>query len=560
MVEHSNSPREGFHAISRETGQEVMSRIVAVCGITDEESASPSVDGRFFSDFYLFNHLCNPLHNPTSAQIWLTCVEPDRLVARYGEYAHGGPKKEQRVVLDEDLLPGIKRAGTLRVVNKLDLFERFVKTVEEQAREAKKSGKHLILLIFGHGDDTSHGVYLGGAGRRTERAIPKELKTTILLTSCYSGGWLIQPDVNYRKPLNVTGITASGPDQQTRSRSLSRSASRACGSTIASAILSQLVSIDERKGTEEDEDPRAHPAYIELAASIYDKATSIDPLFSGQHVHFSAQDDDWEAHWRARTGFPLAKLQERWETLRQIPPSGAKYTCGGNSQVPNRQLGSLQADLNRFAQRYFAANPDRDSWASNVGLHGSLRQFFEGNPAMCTRERVQWMLEKVVFRLNMMADADELVKAMGFEYESCLGFSIEDHQLEPETSKDARKALMHFRAVRLFSTAAGADVPHYMKPEQYLSIVLAERCNSEAEMKERVEKALKWKELRAAVLLPHVQGYKILEDNHVRAKLQTCISALRDIGHRLHVKTPSSRTIHQLCGYTKVDPGTVPPP
>ncbi|PGG95401.1 hypothetical protein AJ79_10075 [Helicocarpus griseus UAMH5409] len=57
------------------------SRIVAVCGATDyDDSASNSRDGQFFN----IN---------TEEQLWLTSEDPKDLLAKYGEYAHGDPRK-----------------------------------------------------------------------------------------------------------------------------------------------------------------------------------------------------------------------------------------------------------------------------------------------------------------------------------------------------------------------------------------------------------------------------------------------------------------------------------
>lgn len=47
------------------------------------------------------------------------------------EYAHGDPRKERKVVLNEHALPHIRQTGNLRVVSRRDLLECFVKTVED---------------------------------------------------------------------------------------------------------------------------------------------------------------------------------------------------------------------------------------------------------------------------------------------------------------------------------------------------------------------------------------------------------------------------------------------
>jgi hypothetical protein len=116
-----------------------------------------------FSDFYLFHHLLSPTDVATSSQVWLTCEDPQDLVRKYAEYAHGDSRGEPRIVLDQDTLPRITQAGNLQVVSRADLLERFLATLAEQARLASDLNEHLLVLIFGHGDFNSKGVYIGGS-------------------------------------------------------------------------------------------------------------------------------------------------------------------------------------------------------------------------------------------------------------------------------------------------------------------------------------------------------------------------------------------------------------
>lgn len=155
---------------------------------------------------------------------------------------------------------------------------------------------------------------------------------------------------------------------------MSDSVGRASGSTIAPPLLSQLIDIEENEDAEDA--PSSHPTYIDLVTSIYDRAITLDTFFKDQNVHFSAQDDDWEVHWKSRTGIPLARLKERWECLRQIPPSETRST--GEHSLANRQKGSLQRELHRFAVEYLNARPGRHNVASNLALYGRLNKFLEG--------------------------------------------------------------------------------------------------------------------------------------------------------------------------------------
>lgn len=52
-------------------------------------------------------------------------MSPEYLADTYGEYAHGDPRKERRVVLESSLLPAIKNTYNAQVVGGQDLLERF---------------------------------------------------------------------------------------------------------------------------------------------------------------------------------------------------------------------------------------------------------------------------------------------------------------------------------------------------------------------------------------------------------------------------------------------------
>ncbi|KAL1963676.1 hypothetical protein VTN77DRAFT_7880 [Rasamsonia byssochlamydoides] len=281
---------------------------------------------------------CNRLAVPSSNQCWLTCERPEDLVAKYAKYAHGDPKKERRIVLDKDTLLRITQAGNLWVVPREDLLERFLSTLREQVRLAAEADEHLLILIFGHGDPNSYGVFVGGKGdpekapilhmNNVKRLLPKNASVTLLMTSCFSGGWLVQPDLTDSREelLNTTGVTAAGPTEKTRSWPLSRSVGRASGSTVATAILQSLIDIE---AAPEEQEVREHPTYIQLAHSIFETLKKIDRFREDQQTHFAAQDDEWETEYRRRLGLPLASYKDRWESLRKIPAIGGQGSGEG---------------------------------------------------------------------------------------------------------------------------------------------------------------------------------------------------------------------------------------
>ncbi|KAI9773674.1 MAG: hypothetical protein M1840_006948 [Geoglossum simile] len=292
-------------------------RIVAVCGITDIRSlASPAEDGWFLSDFWMFNHFFRSA--PVANQVWLTCCSPKYPVERYGRYAHGNPFQERRMVLEERLLDSIRGAGTLRVVEPKNLLERFIKTVEDECKEATKARQNVLLLVFGHGDSESYGVTIGSNSNTELREVSAPRLTisllkmavgktqcALLITSCFSGGWAVNPD------LNLTIIATAGPEAQSQSwnASLTRGFS---GSIVASAIRDAIFAseVEDEKNLGKPgmtyQELRTTETYAEMGCLVHDHLKQNDRFHDEHHISFASQDDEWAKAWRERTGIPLA--------------------------------------------------------------------------------------------------------------------------------------------------------------------------------------------------------------------------------------------------------------
>ncbi|KAL3479810.1 hypothetical protein BJX99DRAFT_255246 [Aspergillus californicus] len=314
--------------------------------------------------------ICLATHS--ASQTWLTAESPEGLVRKYTEFAHGS-----RIVLDQTRLPGITAAGNVRVVPSNILLEGFAKTVQEQAQIAKERSETLLILIFAHGLTGTGKICLGGnpisgdphelSMEGLKRMLPRDyLKITLIMTSCYSGSWLVLPSVNHRTHLNLTG-----PGGQTRSWSLSKSLGRACGTSVASAIIQTIVEV------EQIDDIFQHLTYLGLSAAIYDKAVSLDRFIDEQKIYFSAQDDEWESHWAKRTGLPLVRYQDRWEELRIIPPMESSE-AGETPIQSSRRVASAHHEFEIRATQYLDAKPGSSSRAGNVGLQGQINNLREG--------------------------------------------------------------------------------------------------------------------------------------------------------------------------------------
>jgi hypothetical protein len=554
----------GFNAVGRVTGTtkdlEQMSfvslcppdvspktRIIAVCGVSDSnDEASPKADGWLLSDFYLFHHLFSPLNVPTSTQIWLTCEELERLVEKYTEYLHGDPKNERRVVLDRDCLPRVAQAKNLRVVPRADLLERFLSTLEEQSRLARDFDEHLLVLIFGHGDLDSHGVIIGTKAhsssnidqapllhiKHVKRRLRPNVPVTLFLTSCFSGGWLVQPCTNRETFLNTTGVAAAAPTKESSSWPLSRSIGRASGGTVATAIVQSLIDIEE-SDTEELE-IRRHPTYISLATSVFYKLQQFGAFATEPNVHFAAQDDAWEAHYQRRLGFPLDRLKDRWESLRSIPPSGYLDTeLAGSAGGTPRRFGSLnkRKKLISLGRLYLASYPGPNHASPNIGYHAQLRSLIDGTDSVPVH--IDNLFNVVTYRLSILHQADEVARYLGLSIGSVFDYCVENWKVSYEKRAIRDRIFRLLVERRVFELPLQHEGYAYTKPFRFLAIALAESGLEWHEIEQKVRRAVELRSRRSRFLSHLWGGQRIIEDKGVLSYKRAFINAMKALGHRM---------------------------
>lgn len=274
--------------------------------------------------------------------------------------------------------------------------------------------------------------------------------------------------------LNVTGLAGSGPERETRAWSVSRSIGRACGSTVASAIVQQLIEVEEAEECDDLDRPRSHYTYLGFVQSIYEQAKRFDPFISDQQIHFSAQNDDWELHWQQRTGIPLVTLKQRWESLRILQPSTQEHSIG-TSSIPSRKVGALRLKTQRVITEYSKSEPCSSRWTSNVATHGRIFQFERGT---LRDEELPLLLDVLTYRLNMTYETDEFVLAMGLTFPSCFGFQVDGYRVDNEAkARVKQQAFVQLCRTGLFNTPARHH--SFPKPVWFLSIVIAETCKFE---------------------------------------------------------------------------------
>jgi len=214
------------------------------------------------------------------------------------------------------------------VVKSSNMIDEFLKAVKKASELAKREGAPLLLLVFCHGLP-GHQLMLDDKGLsivRLKGVIEPGCRVTLVTTACYSGGWAIDPDFNH------TCLTAAGPRTESNAWLPSASMGRSCGSIFASTIINTLSSVssplldnpafepaDSMETLQPDNPTQSQTeSYNQFRRSILEVCGArVHRLWAEQRFTFSAQNDDWEYSWTARTGIPLARLEERWNRQNQ---------------------------------------------------------------------------------------------------------------------------------------------------------------------------------------------------------------------------------------------------
>ncbi|KAM5469275.1 hypothetical protein MauCBS54593_004631 [Microsporum audouinii] len=412
-------------------------RILAVCGVSDdsENAASPEHDGWFYSDFFAFHTL---LHGQGAAQKWCCSDEPALLLQKYGQYLHGNPYMERRVVLNESLIQ--TELHDVCVSSASNLLQNFLELLHEEATRAVQQKAPLVLFLFGHGAEITKSVEIGVAGN--ELSIPTvasvvgdKVDLTIISTACYSGGWAVT------SPLNATVLSAAGVDDESESWPKSSSLSRACGSVYASTLIKSLADTSNNELLQPQ--PKLRPSsslsgqdapststdqglitFSEFGRTVHALLlTRVDRLGYLHNLSFSARDDDWESYWRKRTGVPLADLKAKWERLDIVQPQNSSslnrdQDAEVHVQPDNISLYSLRSQygsinsyigqLRRLAISYLASYPGRDSLAPNSFFHQNCRDLISRKKKfnLSTLEVIESTLR---YRMSLNFLANQLV-------------------------------------------------------------------------------------------------------------------------------------------------------
>lgn len=520
--------------------------IVGLCGANDytyspisanvapKHASDPSIDGWMVSDFYLLHHL---FRGVGSTQNWLTCLDPQELIRRHGEYAHGNPYRPRQVALDSHQLPD---ASTLQVVAPEQLLTKFLEVFRTVCRAARKKEEPVLLCLFAHGDDLTYGVEIGGIEKDGPLLYTADiakivsenagLDLCVLLTSCFSGGWVTVSDFKDSSARSTATIaTAAGPTVQSESWPQSTSLGRVCGSIYVSALLNVLESEGARATVD---DQSTTMSTEEFARAITSELLDVlDPRFGTQHDHrFEVQGNQWSDPYPLRTGIPRSGYHAKLKELRTIPGRPLadirKDRSRTNEEVDKWDLanptashavmaasnygGSMRAvkrAITKKAIQYINTSPGRDSLANNHHAHALIRQCIN-NPESLIEDAWSEIWELLHYRMGVVSLVEKLIAVLGLKAPKPGKW---DYQQWLNDASKTKKYEFASVCYRMILKANLIPAPHgsrkrYDKPIWCLAVALTESGLSKAEAEEKISIARQGeipalKRLRQVVLL-----------------------------------------------------------
>ncbi|MCJ1410049.1 hypothetical protein MMC19_004134 [Ptychographa xylographoides] len=535
--------------------------IVVVCGPNDfGDNAAPSKDGWLVSKFYMFHHL---FRDTATEQHWLTCLDPRDLVEKYKEYVHGNPTTEDRkVVLDNSMLAEVMDVLVVDGNGK-DLLDRFPSCLADAFRQVKGTERRILALVFGHGTRSTFSITLGGTEDpvhcptltidHIKKALYRNdpcLNLAMLKPSPFGGGWTQTPK------LNISAM--SGTDLQ--SWTMSALSGQVCGSRYATGVARALIR-KEIKGlvlaSDDGDTLLSSHTFAALAKSIHDVLKEEVDVRGEYTISFSAKDDLWGSQWQARTGFPLANYQAKWDALKSVP-TGAYYT--GKSMTGSVRFSDAvtlttpeaEFQLKRLASTYLACKPGPGSAAKNHFTYSTCNRLLDG--IEFGTEILEKLAGALQYRLYIIMDrATDYKDRLGLVFPDCRDCDVEVEKPKVVTDPEKQfkyskiRKMLHER--ELFDIPCGNDGHAYSKGVNYLTLALVKSEWS----RERVEEALEVLEKLRVRLSRYditVRTLRFWEDRGVRELLGTIAKStqirLRSLSPTKHPRKSSDSAFGNL--------------
>ncbi len=492
--------------------------IVGLCGVNDWKdpngihASDPTRDGWMISDFYLLNHL---FKGSGKTQTWWSCLDPEDLINRHGEYLHGNCFRERRVVLDHSQKPD---RSTLHIGSPKELLPQFLQYFQELCGRACKAKEPILLCVFCHGDRDTYGLEIGGEEEdgpllsleeiSNILAVNKNLNISILMTSCFSGGWTVTPLLRSEtQESKATVFTAAGENTLSESWGATGSLGRTCGSIYISAVVKAL----EAEAKEEIAGGAEVTTKLFAGTITNQLVNVVDPRFGTVHKHqFEVQDKAWTDPYHKRTSLPAVPYHDLLMQLRIVPPRevidvrldrGASlaeieewersHPTAAHVLIAASNYGAsmsaVRKAIRKKAVAYMKGFPGRDGLSENVGPHSAIKMCID-KPDVLDDDGWEYAWSLLHYRMGAMQVAERLANRLGLEAPKGSQWDKDDWLMKNDGTQLQRKAEDYMRLVvdsKLIPTFPGTR-KYYEKPLWYLAITLAQSGLSRADVQSRL--------------------------------------------------------------------------
>jgi len=324
--------------------------------ILGPNNANPGEDGWFAADFCLLNWLFAGLGK---SQCWMTSIDLYDAVEQWGPILHGNPHRQRRVVFGA---PNQDLHDIQRYQHVGDITIRLT-----QICATAMPGDTVLMIYIGHGDYTTYGLAIGEHEVLRPEVLEgviapyrSQMHLTLLLTSCFSGGFV------ERNNLNATVLAAVRRDKY--SDSFQRSASGGFrGGLFISALTRQLARCAERQDQSYQEFTHGVDQSIEL---LWDLA---------QRPLFAAEDDEWEVEASRKVGVTFSDIyRQRLDMLPTVAPNPHPDNITDRQRGGRIPSGQLPPQLRQLIKEYMATEPGDDAQADNHGIESLIEASLEG--------------------------------------------------------------------------------------------------------------------------------------------------------------------------------------
>jgi hypothetical protein len=392
--------------------------VVALLGISDPDPAAR--DGWFLADFCLLNRLLDGLG---STQLWMTCIDIAATVAHFGPILHGNPFRPRRVVYNRN-----QELSNLAIVAKSELKNAFLERLRSTSATAASRHEPLLLILIGHGEEEVHGILIGSlVDDDLETVLPRDVQTalgeisspvSIILTSCYSGGWLSA------KQSVMAAVAATK-----LSDSYQRSASgRFRGGLFTHAIANTLIKDECRQSN-----------YRGFTENITANLRMLFALLAEENPPvYSAQGNSWSTPQEALTGLGYSRYRDRYNALPLVPANPIFGTSdrqhGSRRQPPTMPPSTWAKETESLFENlitaYHSMNPGRETAAKNTAV-GFRIGLFKGEVQNreFTLDDAIWLAVALRTRISLGAAAESYTTALGLrpfpsfaEFDNCEWF------------------------------------------------------------------------------------------------------------------------------------------